>query len=110
MNQDGSMNGPGNAAPGGSAITLYATGEGQTSPAGVDGKLGTTPLPRPVAAVTVTIGGLTAPVQSAGGVPGMVAGVMQVSVLVPGGLTGNVPVIVTVGGANSQAGVTLAVR
>jgi uncharacterized protein (TIGR03437 family) len=91
-------------------LSLYATGEGQTLPAGVDGKLAAAPLPQPVAAVTVTIGGVAAEVRFAGGAPGQIAGVMQVNVVVPVGLAGAVPVVLTVGGVGSQGGVTVAVR
>jgi len=38
LNQDGSINTAVNPAPAGSIVSLFATGEGQTSPAGVDGK------------------------------------------------------------------------
>src|SRR5450755_407742 len=43
MNQDGTVNSPVNPAARGSIITFFATGEGQTNPAGVDGKLGAIP-------------------------------------------------------------------
>jgi uncharacterized protein (TIGR03437 family) len=109
-NQDGSTNSPGNPAAAGSMISLYATGEGQTSPGGVDGKLGATPLPRPLAPVTVSIGGVPADVQYAGGVAGAIAGLMQVNAVVPIGVSGNVPVVVSVGGVASQTGVTLSVK
>jgi uncharacterized protein (TIGR03437 family) len=79
-------------------------------PAGVDGKLAAAPPPEPVAAVTVTIGGVAAEVRFAGGAPGQIAGVMQVNVVVPVGLAGAVPVVLTVGGVGSQGGVTVAVR
>ena len=111
INQDGSYNGTGHPAPVGSIISLYATGEGQTSPGGVDGKPAQAPLPSPVLPVTVTIGGLTLKPQYAGGAPGEVAGVMQINVQVPSGIApGNaVPVTIQVGSATSQAGVTIAV-
>jgi uncharacterized protein (TIGR03437 family) len=109
-NQDGTRNGTASPAPAGSVLSLYATGEGQTSPAGVDGKLAAVPLPQPLAAVTVTLGGVAAEVRYAGGAPGLIAGVMQVNVVVPGGLAGAVPVVLTVGGVASQGGVTVAVR
>ena len=109
-NQDGSLNGAANPAAAGTLVTLFATGEGQTMPAGVDGKLGASPLPVPQANVAVTIGGVPATVQNAGGVQGVIAGVMQVTAMVPTGLSGNVPVIVTVGGNASQTGVTIAVK
>ncbi|MCX6631463.1 MAG: hypothetical protein NTW28_27945, partial [Candidatus Solibacter sp.] len=110
VNQDGTRNGPATPAPAGSVLTLYATGEGQTLPAGVDGKVGAAPLPQPVAPVTMTVGGVAAEVRYAGGAPGQIAGVMQVNVVVPGGLAGAVPVVLTVSGVASQPGVTVAVR
>jgi uncharacterized protein (TIGR03437 family) len=61
--------------------------------------------------VTVTIGGQNANVQSAGGVPGVVAGMMQIVVQVPSGTAaGNVPVLAQVGTASTQSGVTIAVK
>lgn len=109
-NEDGTRNGAAASAPAGSVLSLYATGEGQTLPAGVDGKLAAAPLPQPVARVTVTVGGLPAEVRYAGGAPGLIAGLMQVNVVVPAGLAGVVPVVLTAGGVASQAGVTVAVR
>ena len=85
-------------------LSLYATGEGQTMPAGVDGKLGAAPLPQPVAPVTVRIGGVAAEVRFAGGAAGQIAGVMQVNVVVPAGLAGAVPVVLTVGGVAKPGG------
>jgi uncharacterized protein (TIGR03437 family) len=110
VNQDGTQNGTANPAAAGSVLSLFATGEGQTSPPGVDGKPAAPPLPQPVAPVTVIIGGVSAEVRYAGGAPGQIAGVMQVNVVVPGGLSGLVPVVLTAGGVASQAGVTVAVR
>jgi trimeric autotransporter adhesin len=110
VNQDGTRNGTAAPAAVGSILSLFATGEGQTLPAGVDGKLGAPPLPQPVALVTVTIGGVAAEVRFAGGALGQIAGVMQVNVVVPGGLSGSVPVVLTVGGVASQPGVTVAVK
>ena len=47
-----------NPAAKGSVVVLFATGEGQTNPAGVDGKLASSqPLPAPVVPVTVLVGG-----------------------------------------------------
>jgi len=91
---------------------MFATGEGQTSPPGVDGKLASGTLPQPVLPVVVTIGGQVAQVQYAGGAPGEVAGIMQLNVEIPTGIqTGDaVPVVLEVGGVPSQTGVTLAVR
>ena len=110
MNQDGTRNGTLAPAAAGSVLSLYATGEGQTLPAGVDGKPAAAPLPQPVARVTATIGGVAAEVSYAGGAPGLIAGVMQVNVVVPAGLTGEFPVVVTAGVVASQPGVTVALR
>ena len=113
INQDGTVNSSSNPAPVGSYISVYATGEGQTNPEGVDGKPGDWPAPLPVAQpVTAMVGGLSAPVQYAGGAPGLVAGVLQVNVQIPQAVpTGSsVPIIISVGGQNSQANVTLAIK
>jgi uncharacterized protein (TIGR03437 family) len=113
LNQDGvTVNTAAKPAQTGDVISLFATGEGQTSPAGVDGKLAAVPLPQPVLPVTVTIGGQNAQILYAGGAPGLVAGLIQINVRIPSGIpTGAaVPVAVRVGNASSQAGVTIAVR
>jgi uncharacterized protein (TIGR03437 family) len=112
FNQDGTLNGPGNPAHVGSTVTLYETGEGQTNPGGVDGLLGSSTglLPSPALPVTAAIGGQIAEVVSYGGIPGAVAGLMQIAVQIPSGISpGNAAVVVAVGGASSQSGVTLAV-
>jgi uncharacterized protein (TIGR03437 family) len=95
---DGTVNTAVNPVKIGGYISLYATGEGQTAPAGVDGKLGSTAT-RPVLPVSVTVGGIPATVQYAGGAPGQVAGLMQLSVQIPKGVQpgGYVPVVLQVG-------------
>jgi uncharacterized protein (TIGR03437 family) len=112
INQDGvTVNGAATPAKIGDYISLYATGEGQTTPTGVDGKPASAPYPKPNLPVTVTIGGQNAPVQYAGGAPEMVTGLMQVNVQIPTGIQpGNaVPVVLRVGDAFSQSGVMVAV-
>ena len=102
------------SAPGaaGSVVILWGTGEGITDPPGVDGRPAVDVLPKPVAPVTVTIGGLPATVEYAGAAPGNMAGLFQINARVPKGVTpgDRVPVQVTVGGIASQDGVTVAVR
>jgi len=116
LNQDYSVNTAANPAKVGSYISIYATGEGQTTPAGVDGKLAPSTVPpyppQPNLPVTVTIGGKNVTPIYAGGAPGEVAGLMQVNVQIPSGIqTGSaIPVTVQVGNASSQAGVTIAVQ
>jgi uncharacterized protein (TIGR03437 family) len=113
VNQDGTLNGPANPAPRGSIVVILATGEGQTQPAGVDGKPAAAPLPAPRLPVAVSIGGANAEeVLYAGGAPGLVAGVMQVNVRIPAGATpgGAVPLVLKVGEVSSQPGLTMAVQ
>jgi uncharacterized protein (TIGR03437 family) len=112
LNEDGRPNSASNPAASGSIVVLYATGEGQTNPPGVDGKLAVDVLPKPLGRVSVRIGGLDAEVLYAGGAPFELAGVMQVNVRLPNGVSpGNsVPVQLTVGNATSQPGVTLAIK
>ena len=112
LNQDYKLNTASNPAVKGSVVMLFATGEGQTNPAGMDGKIAAQPLPTPKLAVTALIGGVSAPVLYAGAAPGLVAGLVQVNVRVPSNVTsGNaVPVLLRVGSLESPAGVTMAVR
>jgi uncharacterized protein (TIGR03437 family) len=111
LNSDGSLNSPANAAAKGSIVVLYATGEGATSPPGVDGKLAVPPYTVPVLPVSVTIDGIAAEIEYKGAAPEEVAGVMQINVKVPAEVrSGNVPVSLTVGNAKSQSPVTLAVQ
>jgi uncharacterized protein (TIGR03437 family) len=94
----------------GDVVSIFMTGEGQTTPAGVTGKVtGTPPIPR--LEVTATIDGQPAEVLFAGQAPGVVSGVMQVNLRAAAGVrSGPVPVVVTVGGVPSQPGVTVSVR
>lgn len=111
LNEDSSVNTPSNAAAKGSIVVLFGTGEGQTDPPGVDGKLAAGVFPKPTQTVAVRIGGLAAEVLYAGAAPGLVAGVLQVNARLPAAVaSGNVPVVVTVGSASSQADLTVAVR
>jgi len=111
LNEDGSLNSPENPAVRGSVVTLFATGEGRTDPPAAEGRPAAAPLSRPVQAVSLTIGVHPAEILFAGSAPGLV-GVLQINARVPGGFAaaGRVPVELTVGGARSQPGVTLAVR
>lgn len=110
INQDNSVNGSAHPASSNKVVTLYITGAGQTNPSGQDGLPAAVPLPIPLLPVSVAIGGKSATIQYAGGAPGIVAGVLQVNAVVPGGLpAGNASVIVQVGSAASQGGVTIAV-
>ena len=114
LNQNYQLNQPSTPAARNSVVILYGTGFGQTNPSCTDGTVTPVlgPLPRPVQQVTLTIGGRPATVQYVGAAPGLVTGVIQLNAVVPGDVTPgpNVPVVVTVGGRNSQSGVTMAVQ
>jgi uncharacterized protein (TIGR03437 family) len=112
LNQDKTVNSPSNPTGKGSVVELYATGAGQTDPPGKDGQVAGDALSKPVLPVSVQIGGLDAGVLYAGAAPGLIAGVLQVNCQVPANVaTGySVPVVLTVGRASSQPGVTLAVQ
>jgi uncharacterized protein (TIGR03437 family) len=108
---DASLNGTAHPAAAGSYILLYATGLGQTNPAGVDGSQVGAVLPLPLLTPTATIGGKAAVVQYAGGATGIVAGVSQINLQIPTGLTpGANAVVLTSGGVASPAGVTIELR
>jgi uncharacterized protein (TIGR03437 family) len=111
-NGNGGINTSGNPAKAGTYVILYLTGAGQTTPAGEDGRIfGGSPPKLPAAGLaTATIGGKPATVQYAGDAFGIVEGVMQVNVQVPDGLAaGNAPIVVQLGGQQTQSGVTLAI-
>ena len=91
---------------------IFATGEGVTSPLGVDGKLADpTALGLPVLPVTVRIGGIDAQVLYAGHAPTLVTGLFQVNAVIPQGVpAGAASIVLTVGGRSSPAGITVAVK
>jgi uncharacterized protein (TIGR03437 family) len=103
---DGSINTAANPVKTGAYLSLYATGEGQTSPGGSDGTLGAFPAAGPLLPVSVTVGGIRAEVQYAGGAPGQVAGLMQINVRIPDAMQsgGYVPVVLRVGNASTTPG------
>ncbi|HXM45461.1 MAG TPA: hypothetical protein VN924_29760, partial [Bryobacteraceae bacterium] len=112
LNQDYSLNTAANPAPRGQYVFIYGTGEGVTTPPGMDGRISGTPLPKVSLSCSATIGGQTASVGYCGEAPGATAGLVQVNALVPESVTpgGAVPVVITIGGVASQAHVTLAVK
>ncbi len=113
LNQDGvTVNSAAHPAARGSVVAIFATGGGQTNPTSLDGQFA--PASAPVLAassVTATVGGLAAKVTYSGGSPGSVAGLSQVNVAIPAGAApGADEVVLTIGGAASRAGVTVAVE
>ncbi len=101
-NQDYSVNSQDNPAAAGQAILLFGTGLGAVSPAVPTGVAASAdPLSWVTAKVTATVGGAPADVLFAGMAPGF-AGLWQVNVALPAGVSGAAPVIVTVAGVASN--------
>ncbi len=113
LNQDGSINSPGNPAAAGSIIVIYATGEGLTNPPRIDGQPAgnVLPLPAPLFSVGVNIAGRPAEILFAGAAPGAV-GLLQVNARIPAAVvpSSTVSVGISIGSFGSQAGITVAVR
>ncbi|HTT60879.1 MAG TPA: endo-1,4-beta-xylanase [Bryobacteraceae bacterium] len=111
LNVDYSVNSASNPVAANGAVLVYCTGGGAVVGGATDGGLApgigslvTTP-------VTATIGGLPAKVLYSGPAPGLVNGVVQVNLQVPSGLApGPQPVVITIGTASSQKGITVAVQ
>lgn len=112
-NQDGTLNTASNPAAPGSIIVLYGTGEGQTTPAGQDGKIASSaPYPSPVLPASVLIGGISSPnIAYAGAVPTFVAGIFQVNATVPDNApSGAQPLVVQFGSFASQPNLTVFIQ
>jgi trimeric autotransporter adhesin len=127
LNGDGSVNGPTHPAAKGSVVSVFMTGEGATSPAGTDAKVtcgvtgaGCTSLsqiPVPLLPLAVLVNGQPAGLSTAPGwvgygeAPGLVSGVLQVTVVIPANApSGNIPITISVGGNSSQQNVTVSVQ
>jgi uncharacterized protein (TIGR03437 family) len=118
LNQSGSRNTPQNPAAVGSVVVFWMTGEGQTNPSGLTGRItqvnnsSTGPLtPQPLITPTVTIGGQAAKVLFYGEAPGLVSGILQMNVEVPAGLpAGSSPLVVWFGPISSHGGIAVAVQ
>jgi trimeric autotransporter adhesin len=106
----------------GDTVLLYLTGEGNYNANPLDPAANTndgfiipsslSPLPQLSPLPTVTIGGAAATVSYAGPIVGSILGLVQINAVVPtGASTGQaVPVLVTIGGNNSQANTTLSIH
>jgi uncharacterized protein (TIGR03437 family) len=116
LNQDNSGNSARNPASMGTYVVLFATGEGQTTPLGVTGKITTIspqpPLtPRPLLPVMVLVNGQPADIAFYGEAPGLVSGVLQLNVQIPMTVpSGELPILISIGGISSQNGVTISVQ
>jgi uncharacterized protein (TIGR03437 family) len=105
LNQDLTVHTAGTAQPAGAIIVVYLNGQGSTTPSVPDGAGAPfSPLALVDGQVNALIGGKPADVVFAGLAPGFVADT-QVNVRIPQGLApGDQPVIITVNGVPSNAG------
>ena len=96
----------------GNIAVLYITGAGATTSAVDNQLIPANPAVTPVLVPTVTIGGASAAVLGAQDPPGSVPGLIQINVTVPTTISAGAaqPVVVTMGGVSSQAGLTIAVK
>jgi uncharacterized protein (TIGR03437 family) len=119
INPDQSVNSTLNPAPKGSQVAVFITGEGETNPSGITGKItvanltGIGPLaPVPLLNVTVLVDGQPAKaINYVGEVAGIVAGVLQINFTLPDNArTGDLPLLVSVGSNPTQQGMTISVK
>ena len=111
-NQDYTPNSAQNPAAAGTYVTVYFTGGGQTSPAGVTGAVNGMNLKWLVQNITVTVGGVPAKVTFDGAAPLFADGVNQLNILLsPSTPSGPAqPLMIAVGTSGSPATATLAVQ
>ncbi len=99
------------AAKGG-VVVFYATGEGIPTPPVTDGLIVTAPSVTNNPAIALQIGGANATVLYAGGVPGLVGGIIQINARIPTSITATkaTPVVLTVNGIASPLGTTIGIK
>ena len=111
LNQDSSVNRASNPESAGRVIQVFGTGGGAIAGGATDGALAPGAGHLATQPVTATIGGVSAKVDYAGPAPGLVNGAIQVNLTIPSGLaSGPQPVVIMVGTAASQPGITVAVK
>lgn len=110
--QDYTLNSATTPALRGSTVVLYISGMGTTNTASANTLIPASPATIPTALRSVTIGGQAATIVGAAAPIGSVPGLLQLNVTVPGAATPGiaVPVVVTLGGVDSQAGVTMSIK
>jgi uncharacterized protein (TIGR03437 family) len=108
----GELSGVRGAVSQGSIIHLLATGLGQTMPAEVTGEIVSDGTPKPIAPISVTVGGISAKVLSVVAEQNNIAGLFTLDILVPAGITPGpaVPVVLTAGPVHSPNSATIGVR
>ncbi len=110
LNSDYSVNRAGNAVARGDYIMLFGTMGGEI---GQDGTIAGSTQAHPLSSsATITVGGVNAQVLYIGNAPGLIWGMTQVNLVIPASVTpGNaVPIVINIGGTQSQANATIAVK
>jgi uncharacterized protein (TIGR03437 family) len=107
-NSDFSLVSATNPARAGDIVVVYATGLGATTPAIATGALAPSGTLANTATVTATVNGQDAPVIGSVASPGY-AGLYQVAIRIPAGITGNVPIVIQQGSTKSNS-VSIAVQ
>ncbi|MEP6539243.1 MAG: cohesin domain-containing protein [Bryobacteraceae bacterium] len=113
LNEDYSINSFLNPAQRGSVVSLFATGAGQTDPAGMDAQIADdVTFGKPLLPVSIQIDGTAAELLYAGPSPGLISNLLQVNFRIPNGIlpAWGVPVSIQVGAMRSPEGVTIAVK
>jgi uncharacterized protein (TIGR03437 family) len=105
QNSDGSVNSPSTPAHPGDEVVAYLTGGGAVARAGpwLTGSASPGGLSSVTAQYSVTVGGHPALVQYSGLTPGLV-GLYQANMKIPALSPGSYPLVVTIGGVSSNAG------
>jgi uncharacterized protein (TIGR03437 family) len=111
VNQDFRLNSATAPAAPGEYLSVYLTGQGALTPAIADGELPTGPnYPAASGALSITVGGVAVPTSDIWN--GLVyQGVLQVNFRIPDAAPAGVqPVVIRIGGAETQAGATIVLR
>ena len=104
LNQDFTVNSVDNPAAQGSKISLFFTGQGPVSPPVLTGRAApVSPLSQVTSEAKAEIGGLEVEIFFLGLTPGF-AGLGQADLAIPVGLTGQLPIRLTIGGNRSGSG------
>ena len=110
LNEDGRLNSASQPARLGESVTLFGTGQGETSPPSGTGQMAPVMSAHRIEEVSVMVGGSAAEVVSAGLAPGF-AGVFLIQVRIPDTATTGEenPVSVTIQGESSPTGVVMSI-
>jgi uncharacterized protein (TIGR03437 family) len=111
LNQDFSINSASNPAAPGSVVMVYGTGGGAVNPVVNAGSVAGATLSWITSQYSATVNGEAATVLYAGSAPGLVYGVYQFNVQLPGDVqSGSAKIVLKVGNSTSQQDVTVFVK